>query len=141
MLIIIISDYIMKKLSGLKNINTTFTDSINELYSNLNQHLKEIKQEYHQNIIDEKIKLLVTICNGEGLDLNEIKLKYLKPKELEYCEPDIPIKNEIIIDDNLLDKIHINDQDYYYEPINDGNVYNIHNENVGVYNNGLIIFK
>jgi len=131
----------MKKLSGLKNINTTFTDSINELYSNLNQHLKEIKQEYQENITDEKIKLLVTICNGEGLDFNEIKFKYLKPKELEYFEPEIPIKNEIIIDENLLDKIKINDQYYYYEPVKDGNVYNIDNEKVGIYNNGLIIFK
>jgi hypothetical protein len=131
----------MKKLSGLKNINTTFTDTINELYTDLNQHLKEIKHEYQHNIIDEKIKLLVTICNGEGLDLNEIKQKYLKPKELEYFEPDVTIKNETIIDENLLDKIKINNQYYYYEPIKDGNVYNIHNENVGVYNNGLITFK
>lgn len=131
----------MKKLAGLKNINNLFTDTINELYNNLNEQLKETKEEYRQNIIDEKIKLLVQICNGEGLNINEIKLKYLKPKELEYFEPDIPIKNEIMIDDNLLDKIQINNQDYYYEPKKDGNVYNIHNEKVGVYNKGLIVFK
>ena len=50
------------------------------------------------------------------------------------------IKNEIIIDDNLLDKIQINNQDYYYEPVNNGAVYNINNEKVGMYSNGLIVF-
>ena len=131
----------MRKLVGLKNINTTFTESINELYSNLQDNLKEIKQEYHQNITEEKIKLLIAICNGEGLDFNEMKIKYLKPKELESFEPNEVDKCNISIDENLLDKITLNAQDYYYNPGKDGPVFNINNELVGIHKNGNIIFN
>ena len=131
----------MKKLAGLKNINVTFTESINDLYSKLQDNLKEIKQEYQQNIIDDKIKLLIAICNGEGLDINEMKNKYLKSKELENFEPDNLNKNNNLVDDNLLDKIRINDQDYYYEPINNGTVYNTDNQPVGIYKNGSIVIN
>jgi hypothetical protein len=119
----------MKKLVGLKNINSTFTAAINELYSNLQNNIKEIKQEYQQNITDEKIKLLIAICNGEGLNINEIKLKYLKSKELETFDPD------------NLDKITLNNQDYYYESSKDGPVFNINTEPVGVYTNGNFVFN
>ena len=39
----------MKKLSGLKNI-TTITNSINDLVIDLQEKLKDTKQEYQQNI-------------------------------------------------------------------------------------------
>jgi len=141
MYIIVITNLIMKKLIGLKNINTIFTDRINELNEELQDNLKEIKLEYQQNITEEKIKLLIAICNGEGLSIDDIKLKYLKPKELEFIEPNESTKNTINIDDNLLDKIIINDQDYYYEPVNNGIVYNIDNQPVGTYKNGKVIFS
>lgn len=131
----------MKKLTTLKNINISFTESINDLYSKLQDNLKEIKQEYQQNIIDDKVKLLIAICNGEGLDINEMKNKYLKSKELENFEPDNLNKNNTLIDDNLLDKIRINDQDYYYEPVNNGTVYNTDNQPVGIYKNGSIVIN
>ena len=131
----------MKKLTGLKNINVTFTESINDLYCKLQDNLKEIKQEYQQNIIDDKIKLLVAICNGEGLDINEMKNKYLKPKEIDNFELEKINKNNTLIDDNLLDKIRINDQDYYYKPVNNGTVYNTDNQPVGIYKNGSIIIN
>jgi hypothetical protein len=131
----------MKKLSGLKNINETFTNSINELFLELQSNIKEIKQEYQQNIIDEKIKLLVTICNGEGLDFDKLKMKYLKSKELDYFDPNEPSKNTILIDDNLLDKITLNNQDYYYESVNNGTVFDTNNEPVGVYKNGTVVFN
>lgn len=131
----------MKKLTGLKNIEETFSSGINELYSILQDNIKDIKYEYQQNIIDEKIKLLVNICNGEKLDFNEIKLKYLKPKEIEYFEPTNINKNNGIIDDNLLDKINIDDKDYYYESINNGIVYDTNTKPVGIYKNGKIIFN
>lgn len=131
----------MKKLTGLKNIEETFSSGINELYLILQDNIKDIKYEYQQNIIDEKIKLLVNICNGEKLDFNEIKSKYLKPKEIEYFEPTNINKNNGIIDDNLLDKINIDDKDYYYESINNGIVYDTNTKPVGIYKNGKIIFN
>lgn len=136
MFIITIFTIVMKKLNGLKKINMNFTNSINELYSDLQTNLKEIKQEYQENIIDEKIKLLVTICQGEGLNLSEMKIKYLKQKEIYTITPEK--LNENIIIDNLLDKIRIDDQDYYYEACQDGIVFNASNEQVGIFKNGKV---
>jgi hypothetical protein len=130
----------MKKLAGLKNINETFTNSINGLFSELQNNIKEIKHEYQQNVIEEKFKLLLAVCNGEGLNFDEIKIKYLKPKELDYFDNNEPNKNTISIDDNLLDKITVNGQDYYCESIN-GVVFNTNNQPVGIYKNGTIIFN
>ena len=131
----------MKKLGSLKKINSLFTDSINELYSNLQDNIKEIKEEYQQNIIDEKIKLLVAICNGENLNIKEMKQKYLKPNELENIEPCKIENNNNYIDDNILDKITVNDRDYYVETSKNNIVYNVDNEPVGIYKNGTIIFN
>lgn len=141
MFINIIGNTVMKKLSGLKNINVTFTNSVNELFSELQENITSIKQEYHQNMIDEKIKLLVAICNGEGLDLTKMKTKYLKPKEQVNLDQDGLNHCSFSIDDNLLDKIRINDEDYYYESVNNGTVYNINNQPVGLYKNGTVIFN
>lgn len=130
----------MKKIVTLKKMNILFTDSLNDLYSNLQDNIKDIKQEYQQNIIDEKIKLLVNICNGENLDLKEMKEKYLKPNELEIIEPTKIDKNNSQIDDNILDKITVDDHDYYIET-SKNIVYNVDNEQVGIYKNGTVIFN
>ena len=131
----------MKKLGTLKNINTLFSDSINELYTNLQNNIKDVKDEYQQNIIDEKIKLLVAICNGENLNIKEMKQKYLKPNELENIEPCKVENINIDIDDNILDKITVNNHDYYVETCKNNIVYNVDNEPVGIYKNGTIIFN
>ena len=131
----------MKKLIGLKNIDDTFSNGLNELYSNLQDNIKDIKHEYQQNMIDEKIKLLIAICNGEKLDFNEMKIKYLKAKEIENFEPINVNKNNGIIEDNLLDKITIDNIDYYYESINNGIVFDVDNIPIGIYKNGKVIFN
>lgn len=131
----------MKKLTALKHINDTFTNTFEELLLELKTKMKDVKHEYQQNVIDEKNKLLIEICNGEGLDIEKMKVKYLKPKELNYIEPTEPNKNIILIDDNLLDKIIINDRDYYYEPENNGKVFDSNNNLVGTYKNGNVILN
>ena len=131
----------MKKLTALKHINETFTNTFEELLLELKTKMKDVKHEYQQNVIDEKNKLLIEICNGEGLDVEKMKVKYLKPKELSYIEPSEPNKNVILIDDNILDKITINDRDYYYEPETNGKVFDSNNNLVGTYKNGNIIFN
>ena len=50
-------------------------------------------------------------------------------------------KNNISVETDLLDKININDQDYYYEPKNNGIVYNKQNQPVGLFKNGTVIFN
>ena len=131
----------MKKLTVLKQINDTFTDTFNELLLELKSNIKDAKHEYQQNVIEEKNKLLIDMCIGEGLDIEKMKVKYLKPKELSYIEPNEPNKNVVLIDDNLLDKITINDKDYYYEPENNGKVFDTNNNHVGIYKNGNVIFN
>ena len=49
--------------------------------------------------------------------------------------------NTILIDDNLLDKITLNNQDYYYESVNNGIVFDTNNQPVGVYKNGTVVFN
>jgi len=127
----------MKKLSGLKKLDKTISNGLNDLYSILQDEIKEIKKEHNNILIEEKIKLLMLICNGEGLKLDDIKRKYLVDKEIDLLD-----KNKIEIlntseDDTLLDKIKIEEKDYYLSKSNI--VYNINNEVIGVFKDGKII--
>ena len=132
----------MKKLKNLKGIHDIFVDSMNELDGKCQVQLKKTKQEYQKNIIDEKIQLLINVCNGEGLDFDKIKTKYLKPKELsQITTNDTVIENAQIIEEDLLDKIEINGQEYYYEAKEKGVIYDIDLNQVGIYKNGEFCFN
>lgn len=131
----------MKKLKEVKGIHDIFVDSINELNNKLQIQLKKIKQEYQQNIIDEKLQLLIAVCNGEGLEFDKIKTKYLKPKELSKISLDEIIEDKEIIEEDLLDKIEINGKEYYYEDKDKGIIYDINSNPIGVYTNGNFVFN
>lgn len=125
----------MKKLKELKNLHGIFVDYINELDAKLQSQLKKIKLEYQQNMTEEKKKLLIAICNGEGLDYNKIKSKYLKSKEVNtILDVEVAINNE----EPLLDKVEINGKEYYYEAKEKGNVYDTNSIVVGIYKNGKV---
>ena len=132
----------MKKLKGLKGLHNIFVDTMTELDLNLQKELADIKLEYQSNMIDEKIKLLMTICEGEELDFDKLKIKYLKPKELLNIikEPVIPVLN-IIQEEELFDKIKINGIEYYYEPKENAIVYNMESKPVGIFTNVNIKIK
>ena len=70
-----------------------------------------------------------------------MKIKYLKPREQGTIEQNDLSQSSFPVDDNLLDKIKINNEDYYYEPVNNGTVYNINNQPVGLYKNGSFLFN
>jgi len=128
---------IMKKLSELKKLDKIISNGFNDLYSVLQEEIKEIKKEHNNILIEEKIKLLMLICNGEKLNLDDIKKKYLTDKEINLLEENkIEILNSCE-DDTLLDKIKIDDKDYYLSKSKI--VYNINNEVIGVYKDGKII--
>jgi len=132
----------MKKLKNLKGIHDIFVDSMNELDEKFQVQLKKTKKEYQINIIDEKIQLLINVCNGEGLDFDKIKSKYLKPKELsQMLTNDVIIENAHIIEEDLLDKIEVNGQEYYYEAKEKGVIYDINLNQVGIYKNGEFCFN
>ena len=127
----------MKKLSELKKLDKIISNGFNDLYSVLQEEIKEIKKEHNNILIEEKIKLLMLICNGEKLNLDDIKKKYLTDKEINLLEENkIEILNSSE-DDTLLDKIKIDDKDYYLSKSKI--VYNINNEVIGVYKDGKII--
>ena len=129
----------MKKLK-LRDIHDIFVDSVNRLDGEILNKLKEIKLDYQQNIIEEKIKLLIEICNGEGLDVDKIKSKYLKPKEINLIIPD-DVKDETETEENIMDKIELNGKQYYYENKERGIVYDMSSKPVGIYKNGSIILE
>ena len=130
----------MKKLNELKSLHDTFVDSLNDLDLKILNQMKKIKKEYQQIVIDEKIKLLITVCEGENLDFNKIKSKYLKSKELLLLV-DTPIIKEDVIDDDVLNTIQINDKIYYYQPKEKGIVYDSTSKQVGEFKNGNVILN
>lgn len=130
----------MRKLKGLKDLQTDFVDIINHLDDKIQSDLLDIKKEYQNNITEEKIKLLIAVCNGEGLDFNKIKVKYLKAKELLQTNFDTPVEKDSIIEEDLLDKIIFEGKEYYYEQKEKGIVYDIDSKPVGIYAEGQIIF-
>ena len=90
----------MKKLKELKIVHNVFVDAINELDGKIQNQLKKVKQEYQKNVIDEKLRLLIAVCNGEGLDFDKIKSKYLKAKELNKVSmEDIAEEKEVVEED------------------------------------------
>ena len=128
----------MKKLK-LKEVYDVFVDSTNILSSNLQKKLDEIKTEYTMNVIEEKIKLLMSICEGENLDFDSIKAKYLKPKELIHV-PSQTINDDSTTEETIMDMIEIDGKKYYYESKDKGIVYDMDSKQVGTYKNGNIVF-
>ena len=124
-----------KELKTLKLKLTSISESVDTI---INQDLKKLKKEYQQKLLDEKTQLLIKIAEGENLDLNLLKSKYLKSKELHVSQD----KSSILLDtEELLDKIVINDTIYYYEHKEKGKVYDISNKEVGYYKNNNIILN
>jgi hypothetical protein len=129
----------MKKLKELKAVHTSFVESVTALDIKIQQHLKKVKLEYQQNLTDEKVRLLHAVCNGENLDFDKIKTKYLKSKEIAYSLKDDVTKEPEIKEEDLLDKIEQDGVQYYYEPKEKGIVYSMNSKPVGMFKNGRLI--
>ena len=130
----------MTKLKEIKQLHNIFIEHVNELDVQLQLQLKKIKQEYNNNLIDEKIKLLSIVCQGENLDFNNMKKKYLKSKDLNNNSIN-ELNTEICIEEDLLDKIEINNIEYYYENKENGTVYDINLNIVVIFINNEVKFN
>ena len=130
--------FIMKKAKEVGLLQNDINIHMENFDMIINESLKKIKKEYAQILIDEKHKLIQKIADGENLDINSLKTKYLKSKELT-CITNIKTN---LLDENeeLLDKIIISDTTYYYENKDLGNVFDINSNIVGYYKNSTITF-
>jgi len=131
----------MKKYQEIKSMYDIFVESINDLDSKLQIQIKKIKQEQNILIIEEKVKLLQSICENEGLDFDSIKYKYIKQKDLDKITIPSNIIIPTVIDENILIKININDKVYYYEQKENSNVYDSESNIVGIFKNNNIDFN
>jgi hypothetical protein len=129
----------MKKCKELNNFHNELILQFESIELIINDYKKKIKKEYQQLLIEEKNKLLLKVAEGEKLNVNNLKEKYLKAKEITTNE-DIT-KQLVDKNEELLDKIIIEDQVYYYENKEKGKVFDIKNIEVGIFKNGSILLN
>lgn len=138
----------MKKLAYSKKITNetnTLETSMSKVFSDYKEHINEycikLNKEYVQNLN----KLIENIALGENLDVKMLKKKYIKGELIDTLLPSESVSiSEILLTSNesneILDKIVINAEEYYYEKKEDGNVYNKSLILVGKYKNNVITF-
>lgn len=131
----------MKKLKELTEFHNTFAETLNELDLKLQLTIKKIKKNYQNNLIEEKIKLLMKICDDLNINFDDMKDKYLSQKELSILNQDIVKNNTIDINSELLDEIEIEGNKYYYEQKDNGKIFNSQSKPVGNYINGKFILN
>lgn len=126
----------MKKSKEITNIHNEIEASIENTADLIKAYHKKVKKEYSVILSEEKNKLLEKISENENLDLNMLKNKYLKPKELANVS-NTPI-NILDQSEELLDKTIVNGIIYYYENKEKGKVYNESYNEVGTFKNNVI---
>jgi hypothetical protein len=127
----------MKNSKEINNFHNELLLEFESVTLLINDYKKKIKKEYQQLLIEEKNKLLLKVAEGENLDINDLKKKYLKAKEITIT---YEINKQLINEEELLDKIIIEDTVYYYENKEKGKVFDIENKEVGIFKNGSMIF-
>ena len=133
----------MKKLKYTKKIQNetnTFIQMIDNLCSKLNK-------EYSKNMN----KLLENIAEGEKLDINMLKNKYLKTLDMSTLDEeintiDVKETNDIVSDTNsfeeiIFDKIVLDGNNYYYENKENGKIYDGKSNIVGCYKNNKFLLN
>jgi hypothetical protein len=129
----------MKKNKELNNFHNELLLQFENIELLINDYKKRIKKEYQQFLIEEKNKLLSKVAEGEKLNINDLKKKYLKAKEVIITDELITqLVNE---NEELLDKIIIEGEVYYYENKEKGKVFDIENIEVGIFKNGSILLN
>lgn len=115
-----------------------YNNIMNNIDDTLNVHITNMYNEFNNKLIEEKNKLIEKISEGENIDVNYLKNKYLKSKELNKTER---IETEEDIEE-LLDKVIIDNNTYYYENKENGKIFDSNFKEVGIFqNNKLSLFK
>jgi hypothetical protein len=125
----------MKTSENLKEMYPKINSLLGEIDNEVKDSIKKIKKEYSNSLIDEKIKFLKMICDGEGLNFSELKNKYLNEKEKKLIKEKVDIID--VSNESLLDTIEINGKTYFYENKEKGVIYDRKtNKPVGMIKNG-----
>jgi len=129
----------MKTSEYLKEMYPKINSLLGEIDNEVKESIKKIKKDYSIALVDEKINFLKIICDGEELNFNELKNKYLNEKEKKFIKEQVNIID--VSNENLLDTIEINNQVYFYENKEKGIIYDKKtNKPVGRITNGEYIF-
>ena len=80
---------VMKKSKEITDINLEIFSSISKMEENIetftthvSEYYKKIKKEFSKILLEEKCALLNKIAEGEDLDIDVLKSKYLKSKDI-----------------------------------------------------------
>jgi hypothetical protein len=137
----------MKKSKEITDINLEIYSSISKMEENLetftthvSEYYKKIKKEFSKILLEEKCALLNKIAEGEDLDIDTLKSKYLKSKDIISLNESND-KNSEINSEELLDRIEHNGKVYYYENKEKGKVFDSNYNEVGLFKNRSIILS
>jgi hypothetical protein len=126
----------MKRIKTVNKLRNRFIDIATE-FDKLLQETDVLTNEEHKKILaDEKMKLLTQISHNEKIDLELLKKKYLNfssdvDEKVIIKEKSKDTSNK----DELLNSIVIDKITYYYEPKENGIIYNSNSQIVGSYIN------
>jgi hypothetical protein len=141
----------MKKLKSIIKLRNTFIDFATD-FDKILQDADIITNAEHQKILlGEKLKLIEQICTDEKLDFELLKNKYLNitndttniTNDDNKIDILVEVKDSKTIEqtDILLNLVIINKIKYYYEPKENGNIYNDTSQFVGKYINSKFNFN
>ena len=132
----------MKRIKTVNKLRNRFIDIATE-FDKLLQETDVLTNEEHKKILaDEKMKLLTQISHNEKIDLELLKKKYLNfssdvDEKVIIKEKSKDTSNK----DELLNSIVIDKITYYYEPKENGIIYNSNSQIVGSYINKNLKFN
>jgi hypothetical protein len=128
--------------------------SVSNMYiTNVKTITKNIKDLYEEDLYAKIDEVIVKIANDYSLDMAELKRKYLKKKKKTNVNSnDSDVENDANISDNesvidqkktidenpLLYKFENDKNTYYVEMIENGKVFDVDHNEVGVWKNGNI---
>lgn len=127
----------MKKLKSLNKLKDKFIDMATEFDKLLDETETITNEEHVKILVDEKLKLLTSISINEKLNLDMLKKKYLNISNTDEKQ----VQEVSLSKDEILDTIIIDNCTYYYQPLNNGKVYNNKSQIVGSYVHNKIIFN
>ena len=120
-------------MKGLK-FSKKIKEESNAFIELINNYCNKLNKEYRMRTKEALNQLLVEVALGEGLNPIELKEKYLETSN-KVDEKKSSVNINTTESETLLDTTIINDETFYYENKDRGNIFNSKGDKVGVYEN------